>query len=184
MANFEKELGIDDGPVVSQSKTPSLVIVKSQFPFFVFPLCLVCALLCIHAGVKDFQQRRMGREIEVIGERSNLALERTHLLGIVHNENFARLSKATGVKPIYIGEDWKINEMPRHLRLTPEAYQYLWFKYYGEPPVTPSSSYRSGNHCGNGCQASTHACERDCARRCLARRCLQTMGNVLRWIVG
>lgn len=135
---------LDDNPPPKQCcvrRTPAYVL-----PMFLTLVALGAYVVIAFESVKKNYwnnelavvavENDLGARISDNESRINESQDMLNLIAILHNENFAALRNATGTQDLmFLGPDWKIDRMPRHLKLT-EKQKKMFSERFLRKPMT------------------------------------------------
>lgn len=111
-----------------------MIFIRSRTPLYILPAMLLIALigcyvillrykiieqLAINTANQQIAAEAMSVKVQSVQDKLDRTADKTHLLGVLHNENFAALASGDG-QFIYIGRDWNIDEMPHRVRFDSE----------------------------------------------------------------
>ena len=125
-------------------KDAPLVLIRSRTPLYVFPAVLAILLVCAHVGLlhkKSLGQDTVKARVAAVEDKLDRTADRTHLLGILHNENFATLVNRDR-DVIYIQRDWTIKEMPHRLSMNSRMRELIREKFLTKPTPSPFKDFK------------------------------------------
>ena len=130
-----------DDIIQTYGNLPPTIKVPHRTPAYVLPIILTILMIMLYAGIAHVRHKSLlmphedriadieRKLMEVEGRVDRQAYD-IRLLAIMHNENFAVVKKATGIRDIiFINKDWTIDRMPSHLTLTNEEKDEIYKKF-------------------------------------------------------
>lgn len=125
------------------SACASVVMTKPSHPSYLLPMLLSIILLCVHVVILQYKisdSGSLGSKMVAIENKLEQNIDRTRLLGVLHNDNFVNAAKGRR-DFILVQKDWTVRRMPKWLEMDENYRRAFKEKYLFQCGVPMYSEY-------------------------------------------